>query len=55
MGDTSTDIETAKNLGAALSFGVLWGFRGREELEGAGADVIVESADEILRRIVSCG
>ena len=40
VGDTSTDIETGKNLGAALSIGVLWGFRKRDELEGAGADVI---------------
>lgn len=51
VGDTSTDIETAKNLKAALSFGVLWGFRKRDELEDAGADVIVSSADEILRGI----
>ena len=36
VGDTSTDIETAKNLKAALSVGVLWGFRKRDELEGAG-------------------
>ena len=55
VGDTSTDIETAKNLKVALSFGVLWGFRKRDELEDAGADVIVSSADEILRRIVSFG
>ena len=53
VGDTSTDIETAKNLKAALSFGVLWGFRKRDELEATGADVIVSSADEILRGIVS--
>ena len=53
VGDTSTDIETAKNLKAALSFGVLWGFRKRDELEAAGADIIVSSADDILRGIVS--
>lgn len=55
VGDTSTDIETAKNLKAALSFGVLWGFRKRDELEAAGADVIVSLADEILRGIAEFG
>lgn len=53
VGDTSTDIETAKNLKAALSVGVLWGFRKRDELEGAGADIIASSADEVLKGIVS--
>ncbi len=53
VGDTSTDIETAKNLKAALSVGVTWGFRKRDELEAAGADIIASSADEILRGIVS--
>ena len=53
VGDTSTDIETAKNLKAALSVGVLWGFRKRDELEGAGADIIASSADEVLRGIMS--
>ena len=53
VGDTSTDIETAKNLKAALSVGVLWGFRKRDELEGAGADIIASSADEVLKGIAS--
>jgi len=53
VGDTSTDIETAKNLKAALSVGVLWGFRKRDELEGAGADIIASSADEVLKGILS--
>lgn len=55
VGDTSTDIETAKNLKVALSVGVLWGFRKIDELEGAGADIIASSADEVLKGIVSFG
>ncbi len=51
IGDTGTDIETGKNLGAALNVGVLWGFRPRSELELAGADVIVSRADEMLKEI----
>lgn len=53
VGDTSTDIKTAKNLGCALSIGVLWGFRELEELLGAGADVTVKSPDEILWEVLS--
>ncbi len=45
VGDTSVDILTGKNMGAALSVGVTWGFRSREELLGAGADVTVDGAD----------
>ena len=53
IGDTATDIKTAKNLNAALSVGVLWGFREREELAFAGADAIVSKADEIVREVLS--
>lgn len=48
VGDTSTDIETGKNLGAKISVGVLWGFRKRDELEGAGADAVISSPSELL-------
>lgn len=41
IGDTATDIETAKNAGL-YSVGVLWGFRDEEELRSAGADLIVD-------------
>ena len=51
VGDTSTDIETGKNLKAALSIGVLWGFRKQDELEGAGADLIVSHPSEIVRGV----
>ena len=51
VGDTSTDIQTAKNLGASLSIGVLWGFRKKEELILSGADVILEEPREIYTAI----
>ncbi len=48
IGDSRTDIETANNVGMD-SVGVLWGFRGREELMKHGATYIVEKPVEILR------
>ena len=51
VGDTSTDIETSKNLGAALAIGVLWGFRKKEELVSSGADVIVSEPCDIYRAV----
>ena len=50
IGDTATDIKTAKNAGL-YSIGVLWGFRDREELETAGADVIISDPIEIVEHI----
>lgn len=47
IGDTATDIETAKNAGIS-SVGVLWGFRDENELKGAGADIIVSHPLEII-------
>jgi phosphoglycolate phosphatase len=47
VGDTSVDMLTAR-AAAMRSIGVLWGFRDRAELEGAGADHIVNRPDEIL-------
>ena len=51
IGDTDVDILTGKNMGAALSIGVAWGFRPREELALAGADLVSDSATEILKAI----
>ncbi|MBO7304175.1 MAG: HAD family hydrolase [Clostridia bacterium] len=51
IGDSEVDIETAKNLGAALAIGVSWGFRSAEELTLAGADVLATDADEIFREV----
>ena len=47
IGDTATDIKTAKNAGLT-SIGVLWGFRDKAELESAGADYIVSHPSEII-------
>lgn len=47
VGDTSVDILTGRNMGAALTVGVLWGFRDEAELTAAGADILVRSAHEI--------
>ncbi len=46
-GDTKTDIQTAKNTGLK-SAGVVWGFRGREELQQAGADFIIDNPQDLL-------
>lgn len=47
VGDTSTDIMTAKNANME-SIGVLWGFRNREELEKSGANFVISHPKEIL-------
>ena len=47
VGDTATDIKTAKNADLT-NIGVLWGFRDRNELEGAGADYIIDHPSEIV-------
>ena len=51
VGDTYVDMETGKNLRARKSIGVLWGFRKRDELVGAGADAVVETVDELYEVI----
>ena len=48
VGDTATDIETAKNAGL-FSIGVVWGFRGWDELTEADADMITDRVPEIVR------
>ena len=50
IGDTYVDIRTGKNAGAH-TIGVLWGFRGRDELEGEGAEYIVSHPSEIAEII----
>lgn len=47
IGDTSLDVATAKNMNAAISVGVLWGYRDEKDLSDAGADFIVKSAREL--------
>ena len=52
IGDTNVDIKTGNNSGAH-TLGVLWGFRDREELQSAGAEVIVEAPSEIYDAIMN--
>ena len=47
LGDTDVDMKTGKALGA-LTVGVLWGFRTREELISGGADLVIEHPLELL-------
>ncbi|MDR2971533.1 MAG: HAD family hydrolase [Bacteroidales bacterium] len=52
IGDTSVDMETAKNAGIK-KVGVLWGFRTKEELENAQADYFIHYPQQILDLIDS--
>lgn len=47
VGDSDVDVHTGKNGGLTVC-GVLWGFRDRAELEGAGADHIVGDSERLL-------
>lgn len=46
VGDTGTDMKTAKNAGM-IAVGVLWGFRDETELLQNGADYIVKNPAEL--------
>jgi phosphoglycolate phosphatase len=48
VGDTATDMETAAR-SAMVPIGVLWGFRERDELVGAGAASVVSTPEELIR------
>ena len=47
IGDTNTDMLTGRAAGM-YTVGVLWGFRDRDELEKAGADIIISTSEEII-------
>ncbi len=51
VGDSNVDILTGHNAGLQ-SAGVSWGFRGRAELEAAGADYVVDTQDELAALIL---
>ena len=46
VGDSLIDIEAGKKAGV-MTIGAAYGFRGRRELEDAGADVIIEDINEL--------
>ena len=52
VGDTGTDMLVGKAAGM-FSVGVLWGFRGEEELRKNGADAIVSTPDQIVQIALS--
>ena len=47
VGDTPTDMQTARNAGVA-SIGVTWGFRTRAELQANGASRIIDHPSELV-------
>lgn len=47
IGDSEVDIATAKNCGIPAAL-VSWGFRGRRRLEELGAELIFDSAEDLL-------
>lgn len=50
VGDSDVDCLTAQNAGVKCC-GAAWGFRGREELEKAGADCVIDTPWELLEII----
>lgn len=50
LGDTNTDMETARNCGI-FAVGALWGFRTRDELLNSGARVIIEHPEELVSHV----
>lgn len=52
VGDSNVDVETGHNAGLTVA-GVAWGFRGRGELEQAGADVVVDTPAQLLNLILA--
>lgn len=54
IGDTGTDMKTGKNADL-YTVGVLWGFRGKEELLENGADITIEKPSELLDCITAHG
>lgn len=51
VGDSMVDMLTAKNAGM-LPVGVLWGFRGKEELVDNGASVLLENPSELMQKVL---
>lgn len=47
VGDSDVDVATGHNAGIAVA-GATWGFRGRAELEAAGADYLIDNPAELL-------
>ncbi len=52
VGDSEVDVQTAIAAGV-YGIGVTWGFREEEELVAAGADIIVQTADDLAHELTS--
>ncbi len=53
VGDSGVDMKFGKAIGAAYTFGVLWGFRGEAELKSSGADELFSDASTLKPAISS--
>ena len=53
IGDSDVDAVTGINANVALNISVLWGFRTREQLLAAGAELFVDKTSQILNLIDS--
>jgi phosphoglycolate phosphatase len=51
VGDSEVDVQTGRNAELPV-IAVSWGFRGREKLEAAGAETIVDTPEELLERLL---
>ncbi len=51
IGDSDIDVYTAKNAGM-IAIGAEWGFRGRDELEQSGADIMLRHPLELVQYLV---
>ena len=47
VGDSPTDFQTSQNAGTHFC-GVSWGFRSKEKIMAAGADKVIDEAEELL-------
>lgn len=52
IGDSEVDVQTAHNAGVRC-IGVTWGYRDREELSKAGAEIIKDSCSDIITYVVN--
>ena len=54
LGDSGVDMETGTRAGA-LTVGVLWGFREKDELLAAGAELLISHPSELLEKVAFGG